>query len=238
MAEPAWASWEDPLWGLGAAPANAFDLESYEIDYDNVTALESASELFDYVVQLKQMNVLSAKQSCVLSFWAAGAGAKGMITKLAFKPSSQSGHFSRHFDAVVGCRPTDRDFYELHVPLHSRLDATRNVELLPVVAPHEAFALDICHGLARQRSLRKPSPMMRCRRPTNNMKSYVLHPLAHLYMPSQCTSTASCTPAAILLLVSSYTMCCRGSDILSQHYANLRCVNAGVEVGAAYTQYS
>lgn len=137
------SSWEDPRWGTGDMPTVGFDLESCDIDYDNILETEAASELFDFIVRLKQMSVLSAKQACILSFWASKAGATGMVKKLSFKPSAQSGHFSRHFDSIVGSRPSDQDFYRLPVPLHSRLDATRNIDSFPVVPPHEAFANEI-----------------------------------------------------------------------------------------------
>ena len=137
------SSWEDPQWGNDDMPALGLDLESYEYDYDNVLESEAALELYDYIVRLKQMSVISAKQACIISFWASKAGATGLVTKLSFKPSSQSGHFSRHFDSIVGSRPSDKDFYRLPVPLHSRLDATRNIDSFPVVPPHEAFANEI-----------------------------------------------------------------------------------------------
>ncbi len=135
------ASWEDPHWGV-AVEAPPFDLDCLEIDYEDISESEAAVELFEYIVRLKRMNILSATQACILAFWASKAGATGMVTKLAYKPNSPSGHFSRHFNAVVD-RPTDKDFYRMEVPLHSKLDASRNMEMLSVVPPHEAFAEEV-----------------------------------------------------------------------------------------------
>ena len=57
------SSWEDPQWGNDDMPALGLDLESYEYDYDNVLESEAALELYDYIVRLKQMSVISAKQA-------------------------------------------------------------------------------------------------------------------------------------------------------------------------------
>lgn len=139
------AAWEHPSWGEEAherhAPRVPFDADEDDADDGDLTTEEAGAELYAYIVLLKRMKVLTAKHVCVLCFWCAKAGCCGMVEKLAYKPSTtQTGHFSRHFDAVVGCRPMDRDWYRLPLPLHNRQDNSRTVEPLSVVPPHEALA--------------------------------------------------------------------------------------------------
>ena len=101
------------------------DGSSDEFDYDRVGPQEAGRELGDFIIELKQRGTLSAKQACVLAFWAHKAGAIGIVAKLAYSPDKQSGRFSRHFDAVVGCGPSALDFYTLQTPGHSRHRANR-----------------------------------------------------------------------------------------------------------------
>eukprot|EP00959_Pyramimonas_sp_CCMP1952_P429827 9001867-Pyramimonas_sp.AAC.1 len=54
-----------------------------------------------YVVGLKRERVPSAKQACVLSYWAHGAGVGGLTDQVAFAPGKQSGHYSRHWGAAL-----------------------------------------------------------------------------------------------------------------------------------------
>ena len=113
-----WEGWGSTWSAAAAADANDPGGES-DIDYDNITAEVAAEELGHMLVELKLRNALSARQCCVLAFWASQAGAKGLVEKLAKPPDKASGAYSRHFDTVVGCTPSDTDFYE--VPLGRRL---------------------------------------------------------------------------------------------------------------------
>eukprot|EP00969_Alexandrium_andersonii_P127422 5631904-Alexandrium_andersonii.AAC.1 len=57
------------------------------------------------LIDLKQSGSLSARQTCVLAFWASKAGACGQVGKLAFPPDKEhTGGYSRHFDSIAGTR--------------------------------------------------------------------------------------------------------------------------------------
>ena len=60
---------------------------------------------------------LSAKDVCILSCWARGAGSQGKGASVAVKPSLTGGGFSEKFDAVLGLtEATQGDFCEVPVP--------------------------------------------------------------------------------------------------------------------------
>eukprot|EP00969_Alexandrium_andersonii_P241147 10646607-Alexandrium_andersonii.AAC.1 len=99
------------------------------------------------LVNLKQSGVLSAKQSCILAFWAHRAGASG-VKDLAHRPGlSHTGHYSRHFDSVCGTRTKDAlPWYEVPIPLHHRWDAGRVVDDVSTLVAHECFDADFRGG--------------------------------------------------------------------------------------------
>ena len=98
MTPPAGArTWDRRNWQQGDRRHQAFEDES-DFQYASVTADEAGQELFSYLVLLKLSGVLSAKQACVLAFWAHKSGATGGVKDLALAPDTQSGKFSRRFD--------------------------------------------------------------------------------------------------------------------------------------------
>ena len=111
-----------------------------EVNYDEILAEEAGEELASMIVDLKLQGILSAKQACVLSFFASRAGASGFVGALAMKPSAHSGSFSRHFDMVLGVRPQEgEEFYSMPVPGFKRTEAARVTFQLPCWPPHEAI---------------------------------------------------------------------------------------------------
>eukprot|EP00969_Alexandrium_andersonii_P204493 9036296-Alexandrium_andersonii.AAC.1 len=96
------------------------------------------------LVDLKQAGTLSAKQACVLAFWAVRAGATGMASKLAYKPDTKwTGHFSRHFDSVAGTKVDSLPWYNVPMAQYHRYDASRAFEDMPTLPPHEALAEEL-----------------------------------------------------------------------------------------------
>ena len=97
------------------------------------------------LISLKQNSVISAKNCCILAYWASKAGAVGLCNKLAYRPDDPStGHYSRHFDDVVGTRlDSAMDWYDLSVPGHKRSDASRCTVETSFVPPHEALDAEI-----------------------------------------------------------------------------------------------
>ena len=110
--------------------------------------------LAEMIIDLKRSNCISAKQACILAHWAcewARSGAGGLVESLAQHPLTQSGHFSRHFDRVTGLASLHEEspHYHLWQPRNRSSDATRSVELMPALQPHEALSSEIEHiGIA------------------------------------------------------------------------------------------
>ena len=106
-------------------------------------------ELFDMLVYLKLTYVLSAKQCCVLAFWASKSGSSGGVQKLAVKPDAQSGKFSKRFDDAVGSKPNDSsDLYSVSVGRRVRYDATRVFDAIPICLPHECLVKELSSSSA------------------------------------------------------------------------------------------
>ena len=106
-------------------------------------------------IQLKLSNVLSAKQCCVLAFWACKAGAVGGVSQLGLRPDVGSGKFSQKFDLVVGSAPSDGNFYSLELGRRLRHDASRRWDALPIVPPLEALASELAESDHASRELRR-----------------------------------------------------------------------------------
>ena len=125
------------------APENrawsADDLDASELDYNNVSLAVAQEELFNVLVELKLVGKLSAKNCCIIAFWAKHAGASGPATKLAVKPNAQSGKFSDKFDAVVGKPAESSTFYDLELARRVRHSALRVWDTIPVRLPLEAM---------------------------------------------------------------------------------------------------
>ena len=94
---------------------NPFCDEDAAFSYDTVSQEDAGEQLADLLIQLKQLGKLSAKQACVLSFWAAKAGACGFVSQLAYRPDDPAtGHYSRHWDRVTGTSPDDKVVRAMH----------------------------------------------------------------------------------------------------------------------------
>ena len=73
-------------------------------DPTTLTPAEKAEEFADMLAHLKYKNKLSAKDVCILAWWATEAGpalSSGKAAEIAFQPYKSSGHYSRHLDAVM-----------------------------------------------------------------------------------------------------------------------------------------
>ena len=108
-------------------------------DYDDIGADEAQQEFFDLLVDLKLKGAMTAKQVCLIAFWATHSGAKGPITRLAVKPSAQTGKFSHKFDSVVGKLPDDCHLYDLPLARRVRHSAVRLWEPISVRLPLDAL---------------------------------------------------------------------------------------------------
>eukprot|EP00973_Karenia_brevis_P045514 6303013-Karenia_brevis.AAC.1 len=71
--------------------------DSDEKENDELTEEEKAGVIFiELLVDLEASGKLNPKWVCVLSYYAAAAGAKGPVKDFGVRPSA--GHFSRHYD--------------------------------------------------------------------------------------------------------------------------------------------
>eukprot|EP00969_Alexandrium_andersonii_P115588 5111223-Alexandrium_andersonii.AAC.1 len=78
MASSSRASWEEDLSEEDWEGDGDSDDDQPADRYESVGPKQAGEFLFDMLVNLKQAGVLSAKQSCILAFWAHRAGASGV----------------------------------------------------------------------------------------------------------------------------------------------------------------
>ena len=119
-------------------------------DPTSFTPAEKAEEFADMLAHLKYNNKLSAKDVCILAWWATEAGpalSSGKAAEIAFKPYKSSGHYSRHLDAVM--TPVSGKYFNLSpmdVPAYNKYDGTRSVERMHMVAAHEVLAEEVAQN--------------------------------------------------------------------------------------------
>ena len=131
-------SWE---WDYGHEEENMWkDLDTDCVNYEDVPAEIAQAELCDLIVQMKLKSVVSAKQACELAFWAKAAGAQGPIAGFALPPNKQTGKYSRQFDHFLGSAPKNVDAYNVAVVRRIRVDASRRLDDMATIPPHEHFA--------------------------------------------------------------------------------------------------
>ena len=58
---------------------------------DQIDPEEASQELFNYLVDLKLTGYLSARQTCLLAWWASKAGVGGMVKKSVHHPAHNPG---------------------------------------------------------------------------------------------------------------------------------------------------
>ena len=109
-------------------------------DYANVDATAAGEELFEMLVSLKLEGNISAKQCCVLAFWAHKAGACGDVSNLQLRPDQQSGQYSHRFDKVATGSPRDQNHYFVKLGRRLRHDASRAFTPIATQPIHEALA--------------------------------------------------------------------------------------------------
>jgi hypothetical protein len=99
-----------------------------DIDPDDMNLEECSIEFLNLLTSLKLAGTLSAKQVCLLSFWARGGGLCNPGASLAVHPAKEGGAFSKHFDKVIGLdRELKGEFYEFPMPMLERWSLGRTV---------------------------------------------------------------------------------------------------------------
>ena len=132
--------WERAMLAQGDDDGSGEDGE--DEFHETCSAEEAGGELAQYLVELKDQGQLTAKQACLIAFWARRAGAAGELD-IAYPPGRQTGQYSRHFDTMVrrlSQDEADLGWYMVPAPVYRRCDASRSVREVAVYPPHEALA--------------------------------------------------------------------------------------------------
>ena len=151
MQQYAWEAAQPDLGPVFGEHVGADNVEE-EIDYDKVSADDAGKYLVEFIIDLKQQGILSAKRACLICFWAMKAGACGAVADLARPPGKQSGKYSLHFDRICG-KPSAQNFHYLKMPGHRRVDDERCIHRLPARLLHEVAAKDISDNPERRQQL-------------------------------------------------------------------------------------
>ena len=100
-------------------------------------------ELLSYLLEENRCGRMTAKQCCVISFWASQAGVED-VSCIALPPWNQgSGDFARLIAKVNRKNPTGPDLYMVKCPSYQRRALRKMMWDLPVVLPHEALANEL-----------------------------------------------------------------------------------------------
>ena len=83
-------SWEadvhDPDKGYETDLSN----DDCDFDWDACTPAMAEQELAAMIIEMKHAGTISAKDACILSWWASKAGVQGTVTQLGMRPGHTS----------------------------------------------------------------------------------------------------------------------------------------------------
>lgn len=119
---------EDPGWGHAGSDSE-----------DELGPEDCQEALASMLANLYFEGKLSAKNLCVLSFWAVKSGAKGQVEDFAMHPKASTGHYQRHLDSALGLKEHSDKLFWTRCPWFSKSTATREPHDLAVLPPHEAL---------------------------------------------------------------------------------------------------
>lgn len=148
--------WMDDVhrWETDDAEVPGLPVDDADWDHpnlDTMTPAEMAEEFIDMIVSLKRRGRLSAKEACIICFWATGAGSElskpsSKTAQVAYKPylpEEQTGHYSRHFDSVTVPAGSHNSLSPIEVPVYNKYDGSRSVEQIYAAAAHELLAQEV-----------------------------------------------------------------------------------------------
>ena len=121
-----------------------------------VYSQEKAREvLYELLVDMKLRSKLTAKDSCILAYWAVLSGAEGdSLKRLAKAPGdSATGHYSAKFDSCTGLNIQDPDFAFVNVPVYNHGEATRTVRPIAAYPPQLTIEKEIASIAGFQKEL-------------------------------------------------------------------------------------
>jgi hypothetical protein len=138
-----------------ASSSNARVWETIET-HDRMIEEEEEKSHADYcgvmfVSKLVDMNAtgkkMSAKDLCVLCYWASGAKIHGPAQSFALKPDlEQSGHYQRKLDSALDVQKDDPRYFNLTVSLNDKYDEKRSSRQILVQPAHESLEAEYEKG--------------------------------------------------------------------------------------------
>eukprot|EP00974_Lingulodinium_polyedra_P130032 11212289-Lingulodinium_polyedra.AAC.1 len=108
-------------------------------------AMEAQTKLAEALIYLKVTGKLSAKDVCTLMWWAERAGLPaGPATAFAYTPdSNQTGHYNRHFNAVMGTGGQLEGGYTMKIPGKVPQQEDSTTLVVPCLPVHEALEQEV-----------------------------------------------------------------------------------------------
>ena len=139
MAASAWETRDySHLLGVGAHDHGAGDLD------EGMSQAECSQVFMNMLVEMKMQGMISAKNACILSYWAKRGGLVPPGDALALPPTRTGGAFSEKIDRVIGLDSLmKQDWYRLPVPGHCKHEACRTSFSLAVKPAYEAIAQEL-----------------------------------------------------------------------------------------------
>ena len=120
------SSWE--LRQYTARPEADGSDDDLEVEIDNMTPSKCSTKFMNLLIELKLASALSAKQVCLLAFWAKGGSLCDPGATLSLRPGQSGGNYSRHFDRCVGLdKELKGELYKVPLPGSSRTTLGRCV---------------------------------------------------------------------------------------------------------------
>lgn len=137
--------WQRPraAWDYDDDVAAEGDPHPDDIGDDEVTPEIAGQEFADMLFDLKVKGRLSARDVCVLSFYASLAGLVGPACDFGFRPSAPTGHFQRHLDTIVGTNTKVEGAYMLTVPAYDKYGLSRTTIDIETIPMHEALNSEV-----------------------------------------------------------------------------------------------
>ena len=119
--------------------AGGVDFDDLDDDWANMTPAGAGQEFVDMLMDLKTLGKLSARDVCVLSFFASKANCVGPASVFAFRPDAPTGHFQRHIDTIIPPKEVLKGRYTIKAPGHEKHTMTRATLNITVLPPHEVL---------------------------------------------------------------------------------------------------
>ena len=116
--------------------------------------LDAGKEFADFLLELRMLQKLSARDVCLLAYYAKHAGVVGYARDYAFPPGKRSGHYQRHLDTVTNMSTTLDQKYVMEVPGSTKFYNARTKLQLPCLPPHECLQAEVSESPNLREDLR------------------------------------------------------------------------------------